>query len=51
MTGRAYRMTPLTNDQARTTAAFAGIQFDRDGDAFARTHWAAGASDLGDPPS
>ena len=48
---RPYRMTPLTNDQAMDELRrFAGIQFDPAMvDAFARTHWAAGASDPGRP--
>ncbi len=50
-TARPYRMTPLTNDQAMDELRrFAGIQFDPAMvDAFARTHWAAGASDPGRP--
>ncbi len=46
---RPYRMKPLTTDQAMAELRkFAGIQFDPTiVDAFARTHWAAGAHDPG----
>jgi putative nucleotidyltransferase with HDIG domain len=50
---RPYRMIPLTVEQALgELRKFAGIQFDPVVlDAFARTHWVAGVSDPGKPPS
>ncbi len=46
---RPYRMKPLSTDQAMAELRkFAGVQFDPVVvDAFARTHWAAGAHDPG----